>query len=328
MYTEPQRAEALNTALDAISKRYGSGALMRLGERPLSEVSVLPSGSARLDDALGVGGYPRGRVVEVFGPEASGKTTLALHAIAEVQRKGGVAAMIDAEHALDVAYAKALGVNVDALLVAQPDSGEQALDICESLVRSGAVDLVVVDSVAALTPQAEIEGDMGDQHIGLQARLMSHALRKITAITARTQTIVLFINQIRQKIGVTFGNGEVTPGGNALKFYSSVRIDIRRIGALKKGEELIGSKTRIKVVKNKVAPPFREAEVEIVWGRGICNAGELIDAAEAAGLFAKSGSWYTFGSDKLANGREQLRELLRADVQTANRVRTALAEAK
>ncbi len=328
MYTEPQRAEALNTALDAISKRYGSGALMRLGERPLSEVSVLPSGSARLDDALGVGGYPRGRVVEVFGPEASGKTTLALHAIAEVQRKGGVAAMIDAEHALDVAYAKALGVNVDALLVAQPDSGEQALDICESLVRSGAVDLVVVDSVAALTPQAEIEGDMGDQHIGLQARLMSHALRKITAITARTQTIVLFINQIRQKIGVTFGNGEVTPGGNALKFYSSVRIDIRRIGALKKGEELIGSKTRIKVVKNTVAPPFREAEVEIVWGRGICNAGELIDAAEAAGLFAKSGSWYTFGSDKLANGREQLRELLRADVQTANRVRTALAEAK
>ena len=322
--TIDHRAEALSTTLDVISKRFGQGALMRLGQRPISEVPIVSTGSSRLDAAIGIGGYPRGRVIEVFGPESSGKTTLALHAIAEIQRKGGTAAMIDAEHALDVNYARALGVDCDALLVSQPDSGEQALDITEALVRSGAVDIIVIDSVAALTPQAEIEGDMGDSHMGLQARLMSQALRKITAITARSGTIVLFINQIRQKIGVTFGNGETTTGGNALKFYASIRLDIRRIGALKKGEEAIGSKTRIKVVKNKLAPPFREAEVEIVWGRGICNAGELIDSAEEAGVLTKNGSWFILGEDRLGNGREALREAIRADIHLAERIRAKL----
>jgi recombination protein RecA len=304
---------ALQSALQTMEKRWGKGVIMRLGERPSADCDAVPTGSYSLDKALGIGGYPRGRVVEIFGPEASGKTTLALHAIAEVQKAGGVAAFVDAEHALDVSYAKNLGVDANALLVSQPDCGEQALDVTEALVRSGAVDLVVVDSVAALTPRAELEGDMGDHHVGLQARLMSQALRKITAITSRTGAIVLFINQIRQKIGVTWGNGEVTTGGNALKFYSSVRLDIRRIGAIKHGDATVGNKTRVRVVKNKLAPPFRQTEVEIIYGRGVCRAGEIMTLAEEAGVLTRSGSWYTVGEHRLGQGREKVRDLLRED---------------
>jgi len=307
------RATALKSAVESMEKRWGKGIIMRLGEHASADHSAVSSGSLTLDKALGIGGYPRGRVVEVFGPEASGKTTLALHAIAEIQKAGGVAAFVDAEHALDVAYARNLGVNVDDLLVSQPDCGEQALDITEALVRSGAVDLVVVDSVAALTPRAELEGDMGDHHVGLQARLMSQALRKVTAITSRTGAIVLFINQIRQKIGVTWGNGEVTTGGNALKFYSSVRLDIRRIGAIKNGDEIVGNKTRIKVVKNKLAPPFKQAEIEIIYGRGVCRAGELMAMAEKNGILTRSGSWYTLGDKRIGQGREKVREILNED---------------
>ena len=307
------KARALQSAVQTMEKRWGKGVIMRLGERSAADAAAVPTGSLSLDAALGIGGYPRGRVVEIFGPEASGKTTLALHAIAEIQRAGGVAAFVDAEHALDVAYAKNLGVNADSLLVSQPDCGEQALDITEALVRSGAVDLVVVDSVAALTPRAELEGDMGDHHVGLQARLMSQALRKITAITNRTGAIVLFINQIRQKIGVTWGNGEVTTGGNALKFYSSVRLDIRRIGAIKSGDAVVGNKTRVRVVKNKLAPPFRQTELEIIYGRGVCRAGELMALAEKAGVLTRSGSWYNVGEHRLGQGREKVRELLNTD---------------
>ncbi|MEN0065024.1 MAG: recombinase RecA [Myxococcota bacterium] len=304
------RARALADTLGGIEKRWGKGAIMRLGAHHAADVDALSSGSRALDDALGVGGYPRGRVIEVFGPESSGKTTLALHAIANVQAMGGTAAFIDAEHALDVSYAMKLGVDAEALLVAQPDHGEQALEIAEALVRSGAVDLVVVDSVAALVPQAELTGEMGDHHVGLQARLMSQALRKITAITARTNAVVLFINQVRQKIGVTFGNGEVTTGGNALKFYASVRIDIRRIGAVKKGDEHVGNRTRIRVVKNKLAPPFRTVEVEIMYGRGICRAGEVLAQAEAHGLISRSGSWYRLGDERIGQGREAVRDAM------------------
>lgn len=304
------KAKALQSTMTAVEKRWGKGAIMRLGSRTAEAAETFSSGSRSLDAALGVGGYPRGRVIEVFGPESSGKTTLALHAIAEVQRAGGVAAFVDAEHALDITYAGRLGVDVDELLVSQPDSGEQALDIAESLVRSGAVDLVVIDSVAALVPKAEIEGEMGDQHLGLQARLMSQALRKITAITARSGSVVMFINQLRQKIGVMFGNGEVTTGGNALKFYASIRIDIRRIGAIKSGDEAVGNRTRIKIVKNKVAPPFRTVEVEIIYGRGICRAGEILTLAESRGLLTRSGSWYSLGEQKLGQGRENIRDLL------------------
>ncbi len=319
------RERALTTTLQVLEKRHGSGTIMRLGERPSATVDTVPTGCASLDGALGIGGYPRGRVIEVFGPEASGKTTLTLHAIAEVQRSGGTAAFIDAEHALDVAYAKQLGVDVDALLVSQPDAGEQALDIAEALVRSGAVDLVVIDSVAALVPRAEIEGDMGDNHVGLQARLMSQALRKITAITNRTGCVVMFINQVRQKIGVTFGNGEVTTGGNALKFYASIRLEIRRIGAIKRADAILGNRTRIKVVKNKLAPPFKTIQVDIYYGRGICAAAELLALSEAAGLLSKSGSWYALDEQRLANGREAMRERLIEDTDLAGRLRSLLA---
>ncbi len=324
--TTEQRERALGETLRSLEKRWGPGAVMRLGEASDLEVEVLSSGSLALDEALGVGGYPRGRVVEVYGPESSGKTTLALHAIAEAQMHGGTAAFVDAEHALDVTYARALGVDVDRLLVAQPDHGEQALEIAEALVRSGAVDLVVIDSVAALVPQAELSGEMGDQHLGLQARLMSQALRKITSATARNQAVVLFINQVRQKIGVTFGNGEVTTGGNALKFYASVRIDIRRIGAIKRGEEHVGNRTRIRVVKNKLAPPFRTIEVEVMYGRGVCRAGELLSRAEDAGVVTRSGSWYSLGDERLGQGRESVREALIRTPELFDRVLTQLRE--
>jgi recombination protein RecA len=314
------RNNALESALQAIEKRYGKGTLMRLGDRVAVETPVIPTGSLTLDQLLGVGGYPRGRLVEIYGPESSGKTTLALHAIAAVQRRGGIAAFVDAEHALDTSYASKLGVQLDQLLVTQPDSGEQALEICETLVRSGAVDLVVVDSVAALVPQAEIDGDMGDQHVGLQARLMSQALRKLTSITGRTNTIVMFINQVRQKIGVTYGNGETTTGGNALKFYASIRLEIRRIGSVTSGDEVIGNKTKIKVVKNKLAPPFRQCEIEVLFGRGVCPAGELMSLAEAAGLLTKNGSWYTLGDVRVGQGREAVRELLLRDEALFSRI--------
>ncbi|MBT3224016.1 MAG: recombinase RecA [Proteobacteria bacterium] len=321
---EEARKTALGTAIQSMEKRYGKGAVMRLGDRPKAECETVETGSLSLNAALGVGGYPRGRVIEVFGPESSGKTTLALHAIAEAQKVGGTAAFIDAEHALDITYAGRLGVDTDALIISQPDSGEQALEITEALVRSGAVDMVVIDSVAALVPQAEIEGQMGDAHMGLQARLMSQALRKLTGITSRTGTIVLFINQIRQKIGVVFGSGEVTTGGNALKFYSSIRIEIRRIGSITKNGEVVGNKTRLKVVKNKLAPPFKKVEVEIIYGRGICSAGELLDLAERAGLMQKSGSWYNMEGERLGQGRENLREMLLSDSALHQRIATAL----
>ena len=311
--SETHRKQALEAAIRSMDSRFGVGTLMRLGDRPAIEVDALSSGSLSVDKALGIGGYPRGRVVEVFGPEASGKTTLALHAIAEAQRAGGTAAFIDAEHALDVGYAGALGVDVEQLLVAQPDTGEQALEVAETLVRSGAVDLVVVDSVAALVPKAEIEGDMGDQHMGLQARLMSQALRKLTGIVNRSGCILLFINQVRHKIGVVFGNGEVTTGGNALKFYASVRLEVRRIGALKEAGEIVGNRTRVKVVKNKVAAPFQSVEVDILYGRGICRAGEVIEAALAAGVLSKSGNWYVLGERKIANGKEKTRRAVQMD---------------
>ena len=313
-------------ALEALEKRWGKGAVMRLGESQKADVEVVPSGSLSLDRALGIGGYPRGRVVEIYGHESSGKTTLALHAIAEVQRRGGIAAFIDAEHALDIAYARKLGVDVDALLVSQPDHGEQALEIAETLLRSGAVELVVVDSVAALVPQAEIDGDMGDQHVGLQARLMSQAMRKITAVTARSHAIVLFINQVRQKIGVTFGNGETTTGGNALKFYASVRLEIRRIGSVKKGEDVVGSRTKVRVVKNKMAPPFKTFEVDIMYGRGVCQAGELLERAEESGLVTKSGSWYSFGDQRLGQGFEAVREQLVTDKALYERLTSTLLQ--
>lgn len=320
------RAQALSSTLDALEKRWGKGAVMRLGESHKADVEVVPSGSLSLDRALGIGGYPRGRVVEIYGHESSGKTTLALHAIAEVQRRGGIAAFVDAEHALDVAYARKLGVDADALLVSQPDHGEQALEIAETLLRSGAVELVVVDSVAALVPQAEIDGDMGDQHVGLQARLMSQAMRKITAVTARSHAIVLFINQVRQKIGVTFGNGETTTGGNALKFYASVRLEIRRIGSVKKGEDVVGNRTKVRVVKNKMAPPFKTFEVDIMYGRGVCQAGELLERAEESGLVTKSGSWYSFGDQRLGQGFEAVREQLVTDKALYERLASTLLQ--
>jgi len=309
-----ERLKALGAALAAIEKQFGKGSIMRLGEAgDPAPIAVVPSGSIGLDVALGVGGYPRGRVVEIFGPESSGKTTLALHAIAEAQRAGGAAAFIDAEHALDVSYARKLGVNLAELLVSQPDTGEQALEIAEQLVRSGAVDLIVVDSVAALVPRAEIEGEMGDAHMGVQARLMSQALRKLTAVVARNQATVVFINQIRMKIGVVFGNPETTTGGHALKFYSSVRLDIRRIGQLKEGEQVVGSRTRVKVVKNKVAPPFREAEFDIRYGMGVDRLAEAIDLGVERGLVEKSGSYYALGGERIGQGRERAAEWLRAN---------------
>ncbi len=308
---EENRKKALVAALGQIEKQFGKGSVMRLGDASASyDVEVVSTGSLGLDIALGVGGLPRGRVIEIYGPESSGKTTLTLQVIAEAQRVGGTAAFVDAEHALDPSYAGKLGVNVQELLVSQPDTGEQALEITDMLVRSGAVDIVVVDSVAALTPKAEIEGEMGDSHMGLQARLMSQALRKLTGNIKRSNTIVIFINQIRMKIGVMFGNPETTTGGNALKFYASVRLDIRRIGAIKNGEEVVGNQTRVKVVKNKVAPPFREAEFEIMYGAGISRFGELIDIGVANGLVEKSGSWYSYNGERIGQGKENARNFL------------------
>ena len=308
---DDNRKKALAAALSQIEKQFGKGSVMRLGDAPAAwDVEAVSTGSLGLDIALGVGGLPRGRIVEIFGPEASGKTTLTLQVVAEVQRNGGTAAFVDAEHALDPAYAEKLGVNVNDLLVSQPDTGEQALEITDMLVRSGAVDLVVVDSVAALTPKAEIEGEMGEMQVGLQARLMSQALRKLTGNIKRSNTIVIFINQIRMKIGVMFGNPETTTGGNALKFYSSVRLDIRRIGAIKSGEEVVGNMTRVKVVKNKVAPPFREAEFEIMYGQGISREGEIIELGVQQGIIEKSGAWYSYKGERIGQGKDNARNFL------------------
>ena len=315
---DDNRKKALAAALGQIEKQFGKGSVMRLGDNPMSrDIDVVSTGSIGLDVALGIGGLPKGRVVEVYGPESSGKTTLTLQVIAEAQKIGGTAAFVDAEHALDPTYAEKLGVNVDELLVSQPDTGEQALEITDMLVRSGAVDIIVVDSVAALTPKAEIEGEMGDSHMGLQARLMSQALRKLTANIKRSNAMVVFINQIRMKIGVMFGSPETTTGGNALKFYSSVRLDIRRIGAIKKGDEVIGNQTRVKVVKNKVAPPFKMAEFEILYGLGISREGEIIDLGVQHGLIDKAGSWYSYGDDRIGQGKENVREYLKANPETA-----------
>jgi recombination protein RecA len=306
------KGKALSAALGQIEKQFGKGSVMRLGDGgPPANIEAIPSGSLGLDLALGIGGLPRGRVVEIYGPESSGKTTLTLHVIAEAQKLGGTAAFIDAEHALDPSYAKMLGVNIDDLLVSQPDSGEQALEIADMLVRSSAVDVVVIDSVAALTPKAEIEGEMGDSHMGLQARLMSQALRKLTANIKRSNTLVIFINQIRMKIGVMFGNPETTTGGNALKFYATMRLDIRRIGAIKKGDEVIGAQTRVKVVKNKVAPPFRQCEFDILYDQGISKEGELIDLGVQYGIVEKSGAWYSYNKERIGQGKDNARLFLR-----------------
>ncbi|GAN64326.1 recombinase RecA [Acetobacter indonesiensis] len=305
------KAKALEGALGQIERAFGKGSVMRLGQRPREQADVIPTGSLGLDIALGIGGLPRGRVIEIYGPESSGKTTLALHAIAEAQKRGGTCAFIDAEHALDPGYAKKLGVDVDNLLISQPDAGEQALEIADTLVRSGAIDVLVVDSVAALVPRAELEGDMGDSHVGLHARLMSQALRKLTGSVARSNTMMIFLNQIRLKIGVMFGNPETTTGGNALKFYASVRLDIRRIGSIKDKDEVVGNQTRVKVVKNKMAPPFRQVEFDIMYGEGISKVGELIDLGVKAGVVEKSGAWFSYDSQRIGQGRENSKQFLR-----------------
>jgi len=311
MSTNFDRSKAIDLALSQIERQFGKGSIMRLGsDTPVARVPVISTGSLGLDIALGIGGLPRGRVVEIFGPEASGKTTLALEVIAEAHKQNGIAAFIDAEHALDIGYARSLGVKTDDLLISQPDTGEQALEISELLVRSGGIDVLVIDSVAALVPRAELEGDMGDAHMGLQARLMSQALRKLTSAISKSKTIVIFTNQIRMKIGVFFGNPETTTGGNALKFYSSVRLDIRRVGAIKSGEEVIGSRTRVKVVKNKLAPPFREIEFDIIYGEGISRAGEIVDLGVEKGVIEKSGTWYSYKGERIGQGRENARKFL------------------
>ena len=323
---DDNKRKALTSALGQIEKQFGKGAIMRMGDRVNEAIETVSTGSLGLDIALGVGGLPRGRVVEIYGPESSGKTTMTLQAIASCQRAGGTAAFIDAEHALDPTYAEKLGVKVDDLLVSQPDTGEQALEIADMLVRSGAVDMVVVDSVAALTPKAEIEGEMGDSHVGLHARLMSQALRKLTANIKKSGTLVIFINQIRMKIGVMFGSPETTTGGNALKFYASVRLDIRRIGAVKRGDEIIGSETRVKVVKNKVAPPFRQCEFEILYGEGTSREGEIIELGVAQNLIEKSGAWYSYNGDRIGQGKENVRQFLRDNPAIANEIDKQLRE--
>jgi len=326
------KEKAVELAMSQIERQFGKGAIMKLGDQVVADIPVIPTGSLALDQSLGVGGIPRGRVVELFGPESSGKTTLALHVVAEAQKGGGIAAFVDAEHALDIKYAKKLGVNCDDLLVSQPDTGEQALEITEVLVRSGALDLVVIDSVAALVPRAEIEGEMGDTHMGLQARLMSQALRKLTACISRSKTAIVFINQIRMKIGVMFGNPETTPGGNALKFYSSVRLDIRRIGSIKDGQEVIGNRTRVRVVKNKVAPPFKEAQFDIMYGEGISATGDLLDIAVQMDIVEKSGAWYSFEKERIGQGRENVKTFLKENKDIFDRImdktRDALGMAK
>ncbi len=324
---DTNKTKALNMALGQIEKQFGKGSVMRLGDAGVvQQVEAVSTGSLGLDIALGIGGLPRGRVAEIYGPESSGKTTLALSVIAQVQKLGGAAAFIDAEHALDPLYAKKLGVNIDDLLVSQPDSGEQALEIADMLVRSGGVDIVVIDSVAALTPKAEIEGEMGDSHMGLQARLMSQALRKLTANIKRSNTLVVFINQIRMKIGVMFGNPETTTGGNALKFYASVRLDIRRIGAIKKGEEVIGSQTRVKVVKNKVAPPFRQTEFDIIYNEGISKEGELVDIGSESGIVEKTGAWYSFNKERIGQGKDNARQFLKDNPDIAAEIEKRIRE--
>ena len=321
---DTDRQKALDAALAQIDRAFGKGSAMKLGSREAMQVEAISTGSLSLDMAIGVGGIPRGRVTEIFGPESSGKTTLALHAVAEAQRTGGVCAFIDAEHALDVGYARKIGVRTDDLLVSQPDYGEQALEICDMLVRSGAVDIVVIDSVAALTPKAELEGEMGDSHVGLQARLMSQALRKLTGSISRSRTIVIFINQLRMKIGVMFGNPETTTGGNALKFYASCRLDIRRIGALKKDEDVIGNRTRVKVVKNKMAPPFKEVEFDILYGQGISKEGDLVDLASEANVIDKSGAWFSFNGERIGQGRENAKQFLLDHPDTAQSIEAKL----
>jgi recombination protein RecA len=321
------REKAIDLAVSQIERQFGKGAIMKLGEGGVvKDIAVISTGSLGLDIALGIGGVPRGRVIEIYGPEASGKTTLALQIVAEAMKQGGMAAFIDAEHALDLRYAKKLGVKTDDLLVSQPDHGEQALEIGETLVRSGAIDVLVIDSVAALVPKAEIEGEMGDSHMGLQARLMSQALRKLTATIARSHTVVIFINQIRMKIGVMFGNPETTTGGNALKFYASVRMDIRRIGALKDGDNIVGGRTRVKVVKNKMAPPFKEAEFDILYGTGISRDGEIVDLGSEMGIVEKSGAWYSFGGERIGQGREAAKQFLKEHPETADQIMAKVME--
>ena len=328
MAVAPEKEKAIELAVSSIEKAFGKGSIMRLGneEALVKDVQAVSTGSVSLDIALGVGGFPRGRIIEIYGPESSGKTTLALHAVAEAQKKGGIAAFVDAEHALDVGYARKLGVRTDDLLISQPDTGEQALEIAETLVRSGAIDVLVIDSVAALVPKAELEGEMGDAHMGVQARLMSQALRKLTGTISKSSTIVIFINQIRMKIGVMFGNPETTTGGNALKFYATQRLDIRRIGAIKDGEQVIGNRTRVKVVKNKVAPPFKEVEFDIMYGQGISREGDVLDLAANENIVDKSGAWFSFGGERIGQGREQTKAFLREHPEVLQQVEGRLFE--
>ena len=322
-----EKLKILQSTMDKIEKNYGKGSIMKLGDRPEEDFEVIPTGSISLDAALGVGGFPKGRVIEIYGPESSGKTTLATHAIAECQRKGGIAAFIDAEHAFDPYYAKRLGVDIDNLLISQPDNGEQALEIADNLIRSGAIDIIVIDSVAALTPKAEIDGEMGDSKVGLQARLMSQAMRKLTATISKTKCCAIFINQLREKIGVMFGNPETTTGGNALKFYASVRIDIRRIQAIKDGDQNIGNRVKVKVVKNKVAPPFRVCEFDLMFGEGISKVGEIIDLGVEFNIIHKAGSWFSYGESKLAQGREALKQLLKDNEELCDDIESKIREA-